>query len=108
MSIRPLCLIFVFEAIGARILRSAIQAPRMNAICELLVRTLRREILDHVPIPGEAHVQAVLTDCQAHCNMTRPHQGIAQRVPAHGRVARPATVTDIDPRQIRRNPSSTA
>jgi putative transposase len=94
----------VFEATGARILRSAVQAPRMNAICERLAGTLRREILDRVLILGEAHVRAVLTDYQAHYNMARPHQGIAQRVPADERDARPATVTDIDPRQIRRKP----
>jgi putative transposase len=36
--------------------------------------------------------------------MARPHQGIAQRVPADEREARPATVTDIDSQQIRRKP----
>ncbi len=30
------------QATGARILRTAVQAPRMNAICERLVGTLRR------------------------------------------------------------------
>ncbi len=30
----------VFQAAGARILVSAVQAPRMNAICERLVGTL--------------------------------------------------------------------
>ena len=32
----------VFQAAGTRILRTAVQAPRMNAICERLVGTLRR------------------------------------------------------------------
>ncbi len=65
----------VFEATGARILRSAVPAPRMNAICERLGGTLRRELLDRVLILGEAHVRAGLTDYQAHYNAARPHQG---------------------------------
>ena len=36
----------VFQATGARTLRTAVQAPRMNAICERLVGTLRQELLD--------------------------------------------------------------
>ena len=53
----------------------------MNAICERLVGTLRRELLDRVLILGESHLRSVLADYQAHCNTARPHQGIAQRVP---------------------------
>ena len=44
----------VFQATGARILRTAVQAPRMNAICERLVGTLRRELLDRELILGLA------------------------------------------------------
>jgi transposase InsO family protein len=71
----------VFQAAGTRILRSAVQAPRMNAICERLVGTLRRELLDRVLILGEAHLRAVLAEYHLHYNTARPHQGIAQRVP---------------------------
>ena len=52
----------VFEATGTRILRSAVQAPRMNAICERLVATLRRELLDRMLILGERHLRAVLAE----------------------------------------------
>jgi len=92
----------VFQASGTRILRTAAQAPRMNAICERLVGTLRRELLDRVLILGEQHLHAVLAEYQAHYNAARPHQGIAQRVPDDERDGSPATVTDIDNHQIRR------
>ncbi|HEY5985826.1 MAG TPA: hypothetical protein VIV12_05490 [Streptosporangiaceae bacterium] len=36
----------VFQAAGGKILRTAVQVPRMNATCERLVGTLRREPLD--------------------------------------------------------------
>ncbi len=94
----------VFQASGTRILRTAVQAPRMNAICERLAGTLRRELLDRVLILGERHLRTVLAEYQAHYNTARPHQGIAQRVPDGEPDAPRATVTDIDTRQIRRKP----
>jgi len=63
----------VFQAAGTRILRTAVQAPRMNAICERLVGTLRRELLDRVLILGKAHLRTVLAEYQAHYNTARPH-----------------------------------
>ena len=60
-----------FQAVGTRILRTAVQAPRMNAICEGLVGALRRELLDRVLILGEAHLRTVLAEYQAHYNTAR-------------------------------------
>jgi len=94
----------VFQATGTRILVTAVQAPRMNAICERLVGTLRREVLDRTLILGEAHLRAVLTEYQHHYNTARPHQGIAQCVPADERDAPCAAVTNVDRQQIRRRP----
>jgi transposase InsO family protein len=77
----------------------------MNATCERLVGTLRRELLDRMLILGEQHLRVVLTEYQAHYNTARPHQGIAQRVPDDERDAPRATMTDADTQQIRRKPS---
>jgi putative transposase len=85
----------VFQTTGAKILRTAVQAPRMNAICESLADTLRRELLDRMLILGERHLRAVLADYQAHYNMARLHQGIAQRVPDSEHDAPRATVTGV-------------
>ena len=68
---------------------TAVQAPRMSATCERLVGTVRRERLDRVLILGERHLCAVLTDYQAHYNTARPHQDIAQHVPADERDVPP-------------------
>jgi putative transposase len=60
----------VFQAAGTRILRTAVQAPRMNATCQRLVGTLRRELLNRMLILGERHLRSVLTEYEAH--YTRP------------------------------------
>jgi transposase InsO family protein len=45
------------------IVRSAPRTPRMNAHRERLIGTLRREILDHLPIWNAAHARHVLDAC---------------------------------------------
>jgi hypothetical protein len=94
----------VFQANGTRILLTAVQAPRMNATCERLVGTLRREVLDRVLVLGEQHLRAVLTEYQVHYNFARPHQGIAQRVPDAARAAPPLAMADLDTWRIHRKP----
>jgi transposase InsO family protein len=92
----------VFQATGTTILRTAVQAPRMNAICERLIGTLRRELLDRTLIMNRAHLRAVLAD-QEHYNTARPHQGIDQRFPDADLATR-ITATDPGICQIRRKP----
>ena len=76
----------------------------MNAICERLADTLRRELLDRMLILGGRHPRAVPAEYQEHYNTARPHQGIAQRVPDDERDTHPATVTNVGTWQIRRKP----
>ncbi|WP_053715418.1 integrase core domain-containing protein [Saccharothrix sp. NRRL B-16348] len=51
----------VFQGDDLHIIKSAPQAPRVNAHCERVIGTLRRELLDHILIIGEAHARQVLT-----------------------------------------------
>ena len=91
----------VFQATGTTIVCTAVQAPRMNAICERLIGTLRREVLDRTLILNQVHLRAVLAEYQEHYNTARPHQGIGQRVPDPGLAPR-VTAADTGTCQIRR------
>lgn len=90
----------VFEAEGLDVILSAPRAPRMNAHCERVIGSIRREALDHVLITGEAHARWVLTGYQDHCNRHRPHRARQQLPPDADR--RPATVHDLDDRRLLR------
>ena len=95
----------VFQAAGTRILRAAVQAPRMNAICERLVGTLRRELLDRVLIQGRAICAQSWPNTRCSYNTARPHQGIAQRIPdSEHDGGHLTTVTDLDRERIHRKP----
>jgi putative transposase len=72
----------VFQAEGLRIIRTPPQAPRANAICERVVGTLRREVLDRTLIFSERHLSKILAEYCAHYNDHRPHQSRDQRPPA--------------------------
>jgi transposase InsO family protein len=79
----------VFTAEGIRILASPPQAPRANAICERIIGTLRRELLDRVLIVNEHHLRRVLTDYPRHYNTARPHRALGQLTPAQAHTRPP-------------------
>jgi putative transposase len=79
----------VFMAAGARILRSPPRAPRANAICERMIGTLRRELLDRMLIVNEHQLRQVLTEYLTHYNASRPHRTRGQLPPAQ--ISHPAT-----------------
>jgi hypothetical protein len=53
----------------------------MNAICERVTGTLRRELLDRTLILGERRLALVLHEYLIHYNGHRPHQSRRQRPP---------------------------
>lgn len=65
----------VFSATGITAVTTAPQAPKMNAIAERFVGTVRRECTDRILIAGEGHLRVVLDAYIAHYNAGRSHQG---------------------------------
>jgi len=71
----------VFRAEGIRIVRTAAQAPRMNAIMERWVGSVRRELLDRILIVNAGRMRTVLTEYEDHFNAYRPHRALNQAGP---------------------------
>ncbi len=94
----------VFTAEGLRTITTLPRTPRMNAICERVIGTLRRELLDRILILNERHLTFVLREYLIHYDGHRPHQSRNQRPPDI--ATQPACdVTDLnDLRSIHRKP----
>ena len=90
----------VFAAAGIRILLSPPQAPRANAICERMIGTLRREVLDRMLIINERHLNQVLTEYLRHYNTARPHRTLGQLAPCQ--AGAPPTQMNLADHRIRR------
>ena len=92
----------VFTAEGIRILAGPPQAPRANAICERIIGTLRRELLDRVLIVNEHHLRRALTEYLRHYNAARPHRSLGQLTPAQAETQPPQTINLAEQRVHRR------
>lgn len=88
----------VFTAEGTRILTSPPQAPRANAICERIIGTLRRDLLDRVLIVNEHHLRRVLAEYLLHYNGARPHRSLGQLTPAQADTRPPEPLNLADHR----------
>jgi putative transposase len=65
---------------------------RGNAICERIIGTLRRELLDRLLIVNEHHLRRVLTEYLRHYNAARPHRSLGQLTPAQADTQRPTPI----------------
>jgi putative transposase len=90
----------VFTAISMRIIKTPVQAPRANAICERWIASARRECTDRILIAGRRHLHHVLSEYVHHYNTHPPHRTLSQR-PPDGRTH--AAVADDNIRILRRD-----
>jgi transposase len=89
----------VFMATGARVIRSAVRAPRMNSIMERWIGNCRRELLDRTLIWNRRHLMIVLREYEDFHNTHRPHRSLKQAAPMR---PLPETVTDLDHFRVQR------
>ncbi|HUY50733.1 MAG TPA: integrase core domain-containing protein, partial [Streptosporangiaceae bacterium] len=86
-------------AAGIRVIRSAVQAPRMNSITERCIGSCRREPLDRTLIWNLRHLMMVLREYEDFCNSHRPHRALDQAAPLR---ALPDGITDLDQFRVQR------
>jgi transposase InsO family protein len=92
----------VFKAEGVRIITTLPRTPGMNATCERVIGTLRREVLDRTLVLNERHLALVLREYVNHYNGHRPHQSRQQRPPD---IETQPTYGVADLRSARRKPA---
>ena len=88
----------VFHDAGARVVRSAVQAPRMNSIMERWIGSCRRELPDRTLIWNQRHLMTVMREYEEFYNTHRP-RALGQAAPL-----RPLSdgVTDLDRFRVQR------
>jgi transposase InsO family protein len=69
------------RALGVRILKTPVRAPKANAFCERLIGTIRRECLDWAIPFGQTHLQRILREWVTHFNRGRPHMALGPGIP---------------------------
>jgi transposase len=89
----------VFQAAGVRIVRSAVQAPRMNSVMERWIGSCRRELLDRTLVWNQRHLMSVLREYEVFYNTHRPHRTLKQAAPLR---PLPDEVTGLDHFRVQR------
>jgi transposase InsO family protein len=72
-------------AIGVRVLRTPVRAPKANSFCERFGGTLRRECLDFLIPFNERHLKLVVKTWITHFNQARPHMSLGPGIPEASR-----------------------
>jgi transposase len=71
----------VFAAEGIQVIKSAVRAPRMNAIVERWIKSCRKELLDRTLIWNRTHLLNVLGEYEQFYNDHRTHRSLHAAAP---------------------------
>ncbi len=86
----------ILSSAGITTVLAGVRMPRMNAIAERWVKTLRAELLDRMLIWNETHLRHALGEYGRHYNLHRTHRSLTAATPLRDRP-RP-----LEPDQIER------
>jgi len=70
----------ILACAGVEVVRTAVQAPNMNAFAERWVQSVKRECLSKMILFGAGHLRRALISYVEHYNADRPHQGLGNRL----------------------------
>jgi len=70
------------DSTGTLEVRTAYRSPWQNPYVERFIGTLRRELLDHVIVLNQAHLERLLREfIHDYYHIARPHQGLSGETP---------------------------
>jgi putative transposase len=90
----------VFQAAGVKVVRSAVQAPRMNPVMERWTGGCRRELPDRTLAWSQRHLMIVPREYEDFYNTHRPHRALNQAAPLR---PLPGHVTGLHHFRVRRH-----
>ena len=82
------------EGMGIEEVLTAPHSPWQNPYAERLVRSIRRECLDHVMVLGERHLRRVLRAYFAHYHKSRTHLSLGKEAP-EPRAVQPPSMGEV-------------
>jgi len=81
---------------GSLPLRTAFRSPWQNGVAERWVGSCRRDLLDHVIVLNERHLQRLMAEYVRYYHEDRTHLGLAKDTPSGRPVAiRPSLTNNI-------------
>ncbi len=88
----------VIRSVGAKVIRTPVQAPNASAYAERVIETIRAGCLDWSLILGRRHRDRTLRTYAERGNRGRPHRGLDLATPQ----ARAPDPTPVSPRDVHR------
>ncbi len=70
----------ILDDAGVAVVRTAFQAPNMNALAERWVLSVKTECLDKMVLFGERSLRRALREYGVHFHSERPHQGLGNGI----------------------------